>query len=77
MTIHTTRISTKHRHSRKKTERNVLNPDAHSDPTESDHGKQAVPEHTGRAVGVDPGFGHDVEEEIDGGCAECCDAVDV
>lgn len=55
----------------------AIDTDAHADTAEADHGEEAVAEDGGCAVGVDACFGHEVEQEVDGGGAEEADAVDV
>ena len=55
----------------------MIDADSHPDTSDADHGDEAVPEDRGGSIGVDSRFGHEVEQEVDGCCAEQPDAVDV
>lgn len=57
--------------------RNSLHADAHAYCSETDHGKQAVAEHTRRPVRVDASDRHEVQKGVHENCSKDGDGVDV
>lgn len=55
----------------------MVDADANPDATQADHGQEAVAQHRGGAVRVDPVLRHEVEQRVDGHCAQQAHAVDV